>query len=123
MSATGHRDPHSGPVSEAAWAADSEARARGRVAMFNATRPDGLDGWTMDLGQYDLMREHILDMVAAADPDPVALRDVVSAAIDRYAKHATRSSASPGARPSTFVGPPDEGPGGSRRLRCPGVGG
>ena len=33
------------------------------------------------------MREHILEMVAAAHPDPVALRDIVSAAIDRYATH------------------------------------
>ena len=56
------RDPHSGPVSEAAWAADAEARSRGRVMMFNATRPDDMDGWTMAIGQYELMREHILDM-------------------------------------------------------------
>lgn len=87
MSSDNRRDPHSGPVGESAWAADAEARARGRVAMFNATRPGGLDGWTMDLGQYQLMREHILDLVSAAHPDPVTLREVVSAAIDRYATH------------------------------------
>ena len=35
------RDPHAGPVPEAAWAADAEARReRGRVEIFNATRPE-----------------------------------------------------------------------------------
>lgn len=43
------RDPHSGTVPASAWEADERARARGRVEMFNATRPGGLDGWTMDL--------------------------------------------------------------------------
>ena len=83
------RDPHSGPVSERARDADRDARARGRVAMFNATRPDGLDGWTMDAGQYALMRDHILDTIDdAAGPDgTVALRDVVDAAQDRYGAH------------------------------------
>jgi hypothetical protein len=83
------RDPHSGPVPEAAWLADELARARGRVAVFNATRPDGLDGWTMDLRQYELMRAHILDMIDEhADADgAVALRDVVAAAQDRYGAH------------------------------------
>lgn len=83
------RDPHSGPVSEAAWAADEEARSRGRVMMFNATRPDGMDGWTMAIGQYELMREHILDMVATeADPDgTILLKDIVLAAQERYSTH------------------------------------
>src|SRR3712207_7267797 len=53
------RDPHGGPVSDLAWQADALARQRGRVEIFNATRPDGLDGWTMDLAQYELMRTHI----------------------------------------------------------------
>ena len=57
------RDPHSGPVPESAWHADGIARRRGRVEMFNATRPGGLDGWTMDLDQYELLRAHILDMI------------------------------------------------------------
>lgn len=57
--------------------------------MFNATRPDGLDGWTMDQAQYELMRSHILDMVdEQAGPDgTIALREVVDAAQDRYATH------------------------------------
>jgi hypothetical protein len=33
-------DPHFGPVPAGAWEADADARARGRVEMFNATRPD-----------------------------------------------------------------------------------
>ena len=83
------RDPHSGPVPESAWHADSIARRRGRVEMFNATRPGGLDGWTMDLDQYELLRAHILDMIDDhADADgSVALRDVVATAQDRYGAH------------------------------------
>lgn len=82
-------DPHSGPVPEQARHADALARERGRVQIFNATRPDGLDGWTMDEQQYELMRAHILDMIdehAAAD-GTIALRDVVDAAQERYATH------------------------------------
>jgi hypothetical protein len=57
--------------------------------MFNAGRPDGLDGWTMDAAQYALMREHILDTIDDnAGPDgSVALRLVVDAAQDRYGAH------------------------------------
>lgn len=82
-------DPHSGPVSERAWDADGAARDRGRVAMFNATRPDGLDGWTMDAAQYALPRDLILDTIDdQAGPDgSVALRTVVEAAQDRYGAH------------------------------------
>jgi hypothetical protein len=78
------RDPHAGPVPESAWAADAEARRRGRVQMFNATRPGGLDGWTMDAEQYDLVRAHILEMV---DDDGVLLEDVVAAAQARFGTH------------------------------------
>lgn len=64
------RDRHCGPVPPEAWAADAEARARGRVEIFNATRPGGLDRWTMDLRQYELMRAHILDFLDEhAGPD------------------------------------------------------
>lgn len=82
-------DPHSGPVSDRAWHADALARERGRVEIFNATRPHGLDGWTMDLAQYELMRAHVLDMVDehAAEDGTVALRDVVAAAQERYGAH------------------------------------
>lgn len=83
------RDPHSGPVPEQAWHADALARRRGRVQIFNATRPDGLDGWTMDERQYELMRAHILDMIdeQAAGDGTVALREVVDAAQERYGTH------------------------------------
>lgn len=83
------RDPHSGPVPERAWEAAALAREHGRVEIFNATRPDGLDGWTMDLAQYELMRAHILDMLDEdAGPDgTIALRDVVAGAQDRYGAH------------------------------------
>ena len=85
-----NRDPHCGPVPDQAWHADAQARRRGRVQIFNATRPGGLDGWTMDLAQYELMRSHILDMLDDhADPDgTLALRLIVDAAQDRYATHA-----------------------------------
>ena len=81
--------PYAGPVSHKALAPDAEARRRGRVMMFNATRPDGMDGWTMDLRQYELMRDHILDMVTnGADADgTILLKEVVFAAQKRYATH------------------------------------
>ncbi|GAA3240729.1 hypothetical protein GCM10017691_43150 [Pseudonocardia petroleophila] len=83
------RDPHSGPVPERAWHADALARERGRVQIFSATRPDGLDGWTMDEQQYALMRTHILHMIDeyAGEDGTIALRDVVDAARQRYATH------------------------------------
>ncbi len=84
------RDSHSGPVPDSAWAADTVARARGRVAVFNAERVDGLDGgWTMDESIWELMRAHILatiDELADAD-GTVALKTVVDLAQERYATH------------------------------------
>ncbi len=76
------RDPHGGPVPESAWAADAQARERGRVEVFNATRPGGLDGWTMDLRQYEAVRAVVLEAIDAhAGPDgTVALKDVVAVA-------------------------------------------
>ena len=56
-------DRHCGPVPEEAWLADAEARTRGRVEIFNAIKPDGMDHWTPDVRQYELMRQHILDML------------------------------------------------------------
>lgn len=84
------RDPHSGPVPPAAWDLDARTRAeKGRVQIFNATRADGLDGWTMDLDQWSLMRGHILEMIDAhAAPDgSVPLQLVVEAAKERYSGH------------------------------------
>lgn len=82
-------NPHSGPVSEKAWAADAEARRRGRVVMFNAIKPDGMENWTMAVEQYELMRRHILEMIDdEADEDgTILLKEVVVAAQDRYSTH------------------------------------
>lgn len=80
-------DPHAGPVPESAWAADERARARGRVEMFNASRPGGLDGWTMNLTQYELLRSHILELTEDAGPDGVLLQDLVATAQARYETH------------------------------------
>ena len=84
------RDPHFGPVSDLAWEADAAARKRGRVEIFNATRPHGLDRWTMDLAQYELLREHVLTLVDAstADDGGVRLKDVVAEAQRIYGSHA-----------------------------------
>jgi hypothetical protein len=84
------RTPYAGPVSAAAWAADDAARRKGRVAIFNATRPDGLDGgWTMDAQIYELLRAHILEMIdKESDPDgTIALKRVVDEAQRLYATH------------------------------------
>lgn len=81
------RDPHAGPVPPSAWAADDLARRRGRVAMFNASRPGGLDGWTMDRTQYELIRKHILDLVEDAGPDGILLSHLVAAAQARFGDH------------------------------------
>lgn len=80
---------HSGPVPDSAWAADAAARLRGRVEMFNASRPGGLDRWTMDLEQYELMRSHILTMLdeEADDDGTVLLGDLVAAAQAAFGAH------------------------------------
>lgn len=60
------------------------------MAIFNATRADGLDGgWTMDEQIYELMRAHILAMIdEEAEPDgTIALKRVVDEAQRRYSTH------------------------------------
>lgn len=82
-------DRHRGPVPDSALIVDAAARARGRVAMFNASRPGGLDGWTISLAQWEVMRAHILDtidLLAEADGS-VRLEAVVAAARDRLGSH------------------------------------
>ncbi len=84
------RDEHAGPVPDSAWHADAESRAeKGRVEIFNATRPGGLDGWTMDQDQYQAVHDLILEMLDDhADPDgTIKLQAVVNAAQDRYGNH------------------------------------
>lgn len=86
----GRRDPHCGPVPDAAWRADEEARARGRVLIFNAARADGVDGgWTMDARIWALMRTHILDTIddLGDEAGTVPLQTVVALAQERYADH------------------------------------
>jgi hypothetical protein len=55
--------------------------------MFNATRPRGLDGWTMDAQQYEAMRDHILATIDdyADDDGAVPLALVVDLAQRTYA--------------------------------------
>ena len=82
-------NPHAGPVPDSAWEADAEARKRGRFEIFNATQPGGLDRWTMDAQQYELMRSHILAMAEdeADDDGTILLKDIVATAQDRYGSH------------------------------------
>lgn len=84
------RDEHCGPVPAAAWEADAFAReTMDRVEVFNATGPGGLDNWTMDLSQYEAIRNVILEIIdEEGDNDgTVLLKDVVAAAQDRYGSH------------------------------------
>ena len=78
-----------GLVPTGAWAADEEARRRGRVAMFNVGRGGGLDGWTMDLDQYQLLRAHVLEVLDdTLDKDgAVLLKDLVATAEARFSGH------------------------------------
>lgn len=82
-------DPHSALVPGSAWHADEVARARGRVEIFNATRPGGLDGWTMDLQQYELVRAHVLAFLTGTTrPDgTVLLKDLVASTQDHLGDH------------------------------------
>lgn len=80
------RDPHCGPVPDAAWQLDRDTRLRtGRAQVFNATRPGGLDGWTMDTAQYQAVHDLILDIIDDdADQDgTVPLQHVVDTIQDR----------------------------------------
>lgn len=84
------RDPDCGAVPGAAWAAGAAARARGRVAVVDAQRPDGRDGgWTMDERIWTLMRTHVLATIdeLADAAGTVALKDVVALAQERNATH------------------------------------
>lgn len=82
-------DPHSAPVSAKAWEQDALSRANGRVQMFNSTRPDGLDGWTIALEQYNLLVEVILETVDAFADDngTVPLKVLVEEGQRRLGQH------------------------------------
>ncbi|POH71235.1 hypothetical protein C3B59_01105 [Cryobacterium zongtaii] len=94
-------DPHSQRVSARAIEEDERARERGRVQMFNATRPDGLDGWTIALEQYELLVEVILGTIDAfaADDGSVPLQLIVQEAQKALAGH----PAFPGGRLTNYV--------------------
>ncbi len=95
------RDSHSGPVGDRAWDEDARARERGRVQMFNATRPDGLDGWTIALEQYELLVSAILATIDAfaADDGSAPLQLIVDNAQRDLGSH----PAFPGGRLSNYV--------------------
>lgn len=82
-------DPYAGPVSDRAWQEDALARERGRVQMFNATRPDGLDGWTIALEQYDLLVAAITEVVDtfAEDDGSVKLQLIVDLVQQKLGDH------------------------------------
>ena len=86
MTAPPARDAHCGLVPDEAWQRDAETRRRtGRVEIFNATRPGGLDGWTMDAAQYQAVHDLILGIIDDdADADgTIALQHVVDTIQDR----------------------------------------
>ena len=84
------RDEHAGPVPDTAWDADERARSeQGRVQIFNATRPGGLDGWTMDLDQYQAVHDLILEIIDDhADVDgTIRLQTVVDTVQEHLGNH------------------------------------
>lgn len=84
------RDRHAGPVPESAWEADRIARAeKARVEIFNATRPGGRDGWTMDEAQYQAVHDLILEMIddCADDDGTIRLQSIVDEAQRRFGTH------------------------------------
>lgn len=83
MRAAGDAVPGSpGAMPPGAWAADEDARRRGRVEMSKLGRPGGLDGWTTDLAQHEAVRELILEVLGAVR-HPVLLKDLVAEAQGR----------------------------------------
>ena len=94
-------DPHSAAVTPRAWAEDARAREQGRVQIFNSTRPDGLEGWTIAVEQYELLVDIILktiDAFAAAD-GTVPLQVIVNEAQYTLGTH----PAFPNGRLSNYV--------------------
>ena len=79
------RSEHCGPVPDSAWEADALSRQeKRRVEIFNATRPGALDNWTMDIAQYEAIRNDILEMIDGEEDGFVLLKDVVAAAQQRF---------------------------------------
>ena len=57
------------------------------MEVFNATRPGGLDGWTMDERQYEVLKAHIVRMLRGAGDAGVKLQAVVDAANAELSSH------------------------------------
>lgn len=76
-------------VPEAAFESDRMDRERGRVRMLNGALEGGREDWTMDLVQYDLVRDLIheaFDDHADAD-GTLLLKDLVAISQERLGRH------------------------------------
>lgn len=76
-------------VPEDAFEVDRLDRQRGRVRMLNGALEGGMEDWTMDLVQYDLVRDLIhaaLDDYADAD-GTILLKDLVAISQERLGDH------------------------------------
>lgn len=75
-------------VPPAAFETDRRDRERGRVRMLNGALEGGMEGWTLPLEQWELVRDVILDVVDDADPDEGAfLKTLVAITQDRLEHH------------------------------------
>ncbi|GAA2022787.1 hypothetical protein WDZ16_12725 [Pseudokineococcus marinus] len=87
-------------VPPSAMAQDELDRARGRVRMLNGALEGGMEGWTLPLQQWELVREVLLEVVDDADPERGALLgEVVETAQARLGRH----PAFPGGRLTNMV--------------------
>lgn len=87
-------------VPQSALDADQQDRSRGRVRMLNGGLEGGMEGWTLPLEQWELVRDVILEVVDDADPEGGALLKAIVATTQ-----ATLGShpAFPGGRLTNFV--------------------
>ncbi len=83
-----------------AFATDEQDRLRGRVRMLNGALEGGMEGWTLPVEQWELLREVILDVVDDADPERGALlKTIVATTQARLGDH----PAFPGGRLTNFA--------------------
>ncbi|WP_432497931.1 DUF6958 family protein [Kineococcus gypseus] len=87
-------------VPPSAFATDEQDRLRGRVRMLNGALEGGMEGWTLPVEQWELLREVILDVVDDADPERGALlKTIVATTQARLGDH----PAFPGGRLTNFA--------------------
>lgn len=87
-------------VPASAWATDEQDRRRGRVRMLNGALEGGMEGWTLPVEQWELVRDVILEVVGDADPERGAeLKTIVAITQARLGDH----PAFPGGRLTNFV--------------------